>query len=63
MQGLDFEPNISSSSVLYFLVLIVIIYNYGLHDKLISIVIKLRKGYFPEIRRKITLSQFNNYGY
>ena len=54
-----------------------ILYNYGLHEKLISIIIKLRKGYFPEVfgRRprennpsdedlgKITLSQFNNYGY
>ena len=28
-----------------------IIYNYGLHEKLISIIIKLRKGYFPEVRR------------
>ena len=27
------------------------IYNYGLHEKLISIIIKLRKGYFPEVRR------------
>jgi hypothetical protein len=33
------------------------IYNYGLHEKLISIIIKLRKGY------KITLSRFNNNGY
>ena len=30
-----------------------IMYNYGLHEKLISIIIKLRKGY----------SRFNNYGY
>ena len=28
-----------------------IIYNYGLHEKLISIIIKLRKGYFPEVRK------------
>ena len=28
-----------------------IICNYGLHEKLISIIIKLRKGYFPEVRR------------
>ena len=28
-----------------------ILYNYGLHEKLISIIIKLRKGYFPEVRR------------
>jgi hypothetical protein len=27
--------------------LTLIIYNYGLHEKLISIIIKLRKGYFP----------------
>ena len=27
----------------------IIIYNYGLHEKLISIIIKLRKGYFPEV--------------
>jgi hypothetical protein len=26
-----------------------IIYNYGLHEKLISIIIKLRKDYFPEV--------------
>ena len=26
----------------------VTIYNYDLHEKLISIIIKLRKGYFPE---------------
>jgi hypothetical protein len=25
----------------------IIIHNYGLHEKLISIIIKLRKGYFP----------------
>ena len=25
------------------------IYNYGLHEKLISIIIKSRKGYFPEV--------------
>ena len=36
----------------------VIIYNYGLHEKLISIIIKCRKD-----RGKIILSQFNNYGY
>jgi hypothetical protein len=29
----------------------VIIYNYGLHEKLISIIIKLRKDYLPEVRR------------
>jgi hypothetical protein len=29
-----------------------IIYNYGLHEKLISIIIKLRKGYFPEVPRE-----------
>ena len=29
---------------------ITILYNYGLHENLISIIIKLRKGYFPEIR-------------
>jgi hypothetical protein len=29
----------------------IIIYNYGLHEKLISIIIKSRKGYFPEVRR------------
>ena len=40
-----------------------IIYNYGLHEKLISIIIKLREGYFPDVRGKITLSRFNNYGY
>jgi len=29
----------------------IILYNYGLHEKLISIIIiKLRKGYFPEVR-------------
>ena len=28
-----------------------VIYNYGLHEKLISIIITLRKGYFPEVRR------------
>jgi hypothetical protein len=27
-----------------------IIYNYVLHEKLISIIIKLRKGYFPEVQ-------------
>ena len=27
-----------------------ILYNYGLHEKLISIIIKLRKGYFPVVR-------------
>ena len=32
----------------------VIIYNYGLHEKLNSIIIKLRKGYFPEDLGKIT---------
>jgi hypothetical protein len=44
--------------------MLLIIYNYGLHEKLISIIIKLRKGYFPEVHRtsgKITLSRFNNY--
>jgi hypothetical protein len=29
----------------------IIIYNYGLDEKVISIIIKLRKGYFPEVRR------------
>jgi hypothetical protein len=40
----------------------VIVYNYGLHEKLIiiSIIIKLRKG---SDRGKITLSRFNNYRY
>jgi hypothetical protein len=36
------------------------------HEKLISIIIKLRKGYFPQgpkDRGKITLSRFNYYGY
>ena len=33
----------------------IIIYNYGLHEKLISIIIKLRKGYFPEVRRCIII--------
>jgi hypothetical protein len=28
-----------------------LLYNYGLNEKLISIIIKLRKGYFPEVRR------------
>ena len=28
----------------------VIIYNYGLHEKLISIIIKLRKDYFAEVQ-------------
>jgi hypothetical protein len=32
-------------------------YNYGLHAKLISIIIKFRKGYFPRGPR------LNNYGY
>jgi hypothetical protein len=44
----------------------IIIYNYGLHEKLISIIIKLKKGYFPRGPKdggKITLSRFNNYGY
>ena len=43
-----------------------ILYNYGLHEKLISIIIKLRKGYFPPRSKdlgKITLSRFNNHGY
>ena len=29
-----------------------ILYNYGLHEKLISIIIKLRKGYFPKFGRR-----------
>ena len=48
------------------IIIIIIIYNYGLHEKLISIIIKLRKGYFPQgpkYRGKITLSRFNNYGH
>ena len=31
--------------------IVAILYNYGLHEKLISIIIKLRKGYFPEVRK------------
>jgi hypothetical protein len=31
--------------------IMIIIYNYGLHEKLISIIIKLRKGDFPEVGR------------
>ena len=46
-------------------IIIIIIYNYGLHEKLISIIIKLRKGYFPKVgpkdQGKVTLSRFNNY--
>jgi hypothetical protein len=41
-------------------------YRRALHEKLISIVIKLRKAYFlrgPKDRGKITLSRFNNYEY
>jgi hypothetical protein len=47
-------------------IIVQVIYNYGLHEKLISIIIKLRKGYLPRgpmNRGKITLSRFNNYGY
>ena len=47
-------------------IIVQVIYNYDLHEKLISIIIKLRKGYFPRgpmNRGKITLSRFNNYGY
>ena len=46
--------------------MIIIIHSYDLHEKLISIIIKLRKGYFPEVgmtKVKITLSRFNNYEY
>jgi hypothetical protein len=42
------------------------IYRKALHEKLISIIIKLRKAYFPpgpKDRGKITLSRFNNYEY
>ena len=49
------------------IIIIIIIYNYGLHKKLISIIIKLIKGYFPEVRiiklRKgyFPEVEFNNY--
>jgi hypothetical protein len=33
----------------YTIIVMIIIYNYGLHEKLISIIIKLRKVYFPEV--------------
>ena len=36
--------------IIKFLLLQTLIYNYGLHEKLISIIITLRKGYFPEVR-------------
>jgi len=41
------------------------IYNYGLPEKLISIIIKFRRDYLPkpEGLREIILSQFDNYGY
>ena len=33
------------------IIIIIIIYIYGLHEKSISIIIKLRKGYSPEVRK------------
>jgi hypothetical protein len=43
----------------------VLIYNYGFHEKLISLVMKIRRIYLPksEGMREITLSKCNNYGY
>jgi hypothetical protein len=40
-------------------------YNYGLHEKLKYIIIKLRRSYFPKPGgvREITLLKFDNYGY
>jgi hypothetical protein len=41
-----FGMKIDKSDLIY-----LVNYNYGFHEKLISIIIKLRKGYFPEVRR------------
>ena len=46
--GTDHGVNGKSTFVNHF---IIIIYNYGLHEKLISIIIKLKKGYYPEVRK------------
>jgi len=45
------ETTTESEDKNYTIIVIIIIYNYGLHEKLISIIIKLRKVYFPEVRR------------
>ena len=37
--------------IIIMIVIMIIIYNNGLHEKLISIIIKLRKGYFLKVRR------------
>jgi hypothetical protein len=54
VNNVSYFPFMSIKKVVpYFCVLregyYVIIYNYGLHEKLISIIIKLRKDYFPEV--------------
>ena len=43
--------NIIIIIIIIITIIIIIIYNYGLHEKLITLIIKLRKGYFPEVRR------------
>ena len=40
---------------------LLLLYNYGLHEKLISIIIKLRKGYFPEVRISIIIKLRKGY--